>query len=170
MPSDTQKAFFVLRAFNVEIASIKEMHHARHQGDSGRKDTSPTLALQLRLQWWSDAIRQIYGEKIERSSDPSLANLSLSCWESPIVRALDVVNREMNFTRRFLERLIEARELDLELNQFGTMEEAATYAEKSVSSLLYLSLECFGVSSLIDGVNLLLSPILNVLIHLYWVR
>jgi len=146
MPQEIQKHFFVLRAFNAELASVKEVHHIRNQGSSGQTGTTATVALQLRLQWWNDSIRQIYGEEKQSGADPSLANLSISCWESPIVRALYHVNSEKNLTRRFLERLIDAREHDLELDQFAKMEDATRYAEKSVSSLLYLSLECFGVS------------------------
>lgn len=145
MPDHVQKSFFILRAFNAELASVKEIHYARNQ-DSAMKSTSPSIGLQLRLKWWIDAIREIYGDDRDSdNNDPSLANLSISCWESPIVRALYLSNQEMNFTRRFLERLVESRELDLELDQFGTLDDAKRYAEHSVSSLLYLTLECFGV-------------------------
>lgn len=145
MPQEAQRAFFVLRAFNAELASVKEIHHARPGGETG--SASKSVALQLRLQWWNDAIKQIYGEDTKKlQKDPSLASLSISCWESPIVRALYKVNQEKQFTRRFLERLVEARETDLDVDQFATFDEAKNYAEQSVSSLLYLTLESLGVS------------------------
>ncbi|KAL7561922.1 hypothetical protein ACA910_022482 [Epithemia clementina (nom. ined.)] len=147
MPRKVQKAFFILRAFNAELASIKGEHHARSKGATatGTMDLPKQYALQMRLQWWNNAISHIYGEEIERISDPSFANLSISCWESPIVRALSAANQEMKFTRRFLERLIESRQNDVEIMQFSTLEETKNYAEQSVSSLLYLTLECLGV-------------------------
>lgn len=150
MPPGVQKAYFALRAFNAEIASIKGEHHARSRTTTPSTATTAfqpsTIALQIRLQWWNDAIRQIYGEQPARSPDPSLLNLSISCWKSPIVRALHTANQEHKFTRRFLERLIEARQSDLDINQYSTVQDMANYAEYSVSSLLYLTLECFGVS------------------------
>ena len=156
MPHRVQKAFFAIRAFNAEIASIKGGHHTRSRESTGTQDSSTkTHMLQVRLQWWTDAIAQIYGDPPPHISDPALANLSVSCWKSPIVRALNAANEESNLTRRFLERLVEARQSDLELSQFGTMEEAANYAEQSVSSLLYLSLECNGVSVSFGGFDTL---------------
>eukprot|EP00527_Entomoneis_sp_CCMP2396_P006676 CAMPEP_0198144276 /NCGR_PEP_ID=MMETSP1443-20131203/14348_1 /TAXON_ID=186043 /ORGANISM="Entomoneis sp., Strain CCMP2396" /LENGTH=291 /DNA_ID=CAMNT_0043807639 /DNA_START=281 /DNA_END=1153 /DNA_ORIENTATION=+ len=148
MPTKAQKAYFVLRAFNAEIASVKEIHYARQQGGPS-SSPSQSIALQLRLQWWNNAIRQVYGDvdDVDKRNrrDPALVNLSISCWDSPIVRALYHVNQEHNLTRRFLERLVEAREEDLDLDQYETLEDAKRYAEQSVSSLLYLSLETFGV-------------------------
>ena len=147
MPQKNQKAYFILRAFNAEIASIKGEQQMRSRGDLNVQEMPKQYALQMRFQWWLDAIRQIYGEEQEREHDPSLLNLSISCWESPIVRALYYANNEVQFTRRFLERLIEARQTDCEINQFTTLDESTNYAERSVSNLLYLTLECCGVSS-----------------------
>jgi NADH dehydrogenase [ubiquinone] 1 alpha subcomplex assembly factor 6 len=162
MPSAAQKAYFAVRAFNVEISSIKDGHNLRK---SGQRDTAGTLVLQIRMQWWRDALNEIYDSEdvndntskqssssstntsiIEgNASDPIAKNLSIASWHSPVVRALDVANRESNLTRRFLERLIDVRENDLDVNQYKTMADVVSYAEESVSSLLYLSLECTGV-------------------------
>jgi NADH dehydrogenase [ubiquinone] 1 alpha subcomplex assembly factor 6 len=110
------------------------------------------------MQWWRDALHEIYdnSEVASTSStntsiakrnatDPILSSLSVASWHSPVVRALDVANRECNLTRRFLERLIDVRESDLDVNQYKTMADAVAYSEESASSLLYLSLECTGV-------------------------
>jgi NADH dehydrogenase [ubiquinone] 1 alpha subcomplex assembly factor 6 len=154
MPSAAQKAYFAVRAFNVELASIKDGHNLRR---SGQRDSAATLVLQIRMQWWRDALHEIYdnsnGDTASTSTnitkrnatDPILSNLSIASWHSPVVRALDVANRECNLTRRFLERLIDSRETDLDVNQYKSMADAVAYAEESVSSLLYLSLECTGV-------------------------
>ena len=150
MPSVAQKAYFAIRAFNVELASVKDGHNVRRGGEKAQsRDTATTMVLQMRMQWWRDALKQIYGEEIEnnKSSDPStgMLNFSIDCWHSPIVRALAAANEEHDLTRRFLERLIDARDADLEVRQWNTLDEVATYSEESVSSLLYLSLECTGV-------------------------
>jgi NADH dehydrogenase [ubiquinone] 1 alpha subcomplex assembly factor 6 len=101
------------------------------------------------MQWWRDALAEIYDGAPKRSApkgpDPTLSNLSIACWHSPVVRALHVANQEHDLTRRILERLIDVRETDLAVNQYKSMADVVAYAEESVSSLLYLSLECTGV-------------------------
>lgn len=150
VPKRAQRSYFAIRAFNAELASIKDGSSLRRRGGGGiqQGETAATLAVQMRMQWWRDAVGTIYGDDPRNtSSDPTLANLSISCWHSPVVRALHRAVKENNLTRRFLERLIESREADLEINQYPSLEEAVNYAEQSVSSLLYLSLECAGVST-----------------------
>ena len=151
MPKKSQRAFFALRAFNVELASVKGSHNLRKRGDTGGlTDTPTTVALQMRMQWWKDALGEIYEEPSSPpASDPVLQNLSISCWNSPIVRALDNANQEVGFTRRFLDRLIDSLALDLEVQQLATLDESINYADETVSSLLYLTLETVGVSNLI---------------------
>ena len=148
MPKKAQRAFFALRAFNVELASVKGSHNLRKKGDTGGlQDTTTTVALQIRMQWWKEALGEIYGEPSSAPvSDPALQNLTTSCWNSPIVRALDNANHEVGFTRRFLDRLIDSRAMDLEVQQLTTLDDSINYAEETVSSLLYLSLETVGVS------------------------
>jgi len=155
MPKRAQQSYFAIRAFNAELASVKDGSSLRRRGVGagfgGGETTAATLAMSMRMQWWREAVGTIYGDdassrhRTGSSVDPALVNLSISCWHSPVVRALDRANRESTLTRRFLERLIESREADLEVTQYLTMEESVNYAEHSVSSLLYLSLECAGV-------------------------
>ena len=118
------------------------------------------IALKMPMQWWRDALDEIYSidddsgtnergnDKEERGMKFSMSSTSasISCWHSPIVRALCQANREVNLTHRFLQRLIDARESDLDVQQLETLQDAAQYAEETVSSLLYLTLECTGVS------------------------
>lgn len=101
------------------------------------------------MQWWKDAVKEIYGDSdVVVPTDPTLLNLSISCWNSPIVRALEVAHQQVGFTRRFLDRLIDSRTLDLDVRQLITLDESINYAEQTVSSLLYLTLETVGVSTL----------------------
>ena len=152
MPQKSQRAFFALRAFNVELASVKGTHNLRKMEQGGDiTDTPTTMALQMRMQWWRDALVEIYGDDDSSSQstpDRPLQNLSISCWNSPIVRSLDLANQQVGFTRSFLDRLIDSRALDLEVQQLKTLDDSINYAEETVSSLLYLTLETVGVSSL----------------------
>jgi hypothetical protein len=191
LPSYAQNAYFALRAFNVEIASIKDTSTIRYnQRSSGHDDhnnndnpfeakpTAPpsVLALQLRMQWWRNAIDVIYQQDsptlhvattsppttetpnyISASNDTfkqqenqqnalfdtirTTKNASLY-WNNPIVRSLHRAHEQVQFTKRFLERIIDIRETDLFIDQYSTITDCCTYADETISNLLLLTLEC----------------------------
>lgn len=144
MPSRARKSYFAVRAYNVELASVKDGSERRR----AYGETGSSLGLRMRMQWWRDALGQLYKEpsaQDELSPQGFLAHTAETCWHNPVVRALSVAIEEKNLTRRFLERLLDAREYDLDVQQMATMEDAKMYAEDTWSSLLYLSLECAGV-------------------------
>jgi len=198
LPNESQGPYFAVRALNAELASVKDgssltrgtkqlaqQQQQQRQGDDATSATSTTttlapssIALQMRMQWWRDAIGTVYGDgdvddggggggggRVARS--PLAQSLSISCWRSPVVRALhraakvgggtstrsssrdgnDNDDGDLGLTRRFLERLVDAREDDLDVVQYATLEDSVRYAESTASSLLYLSLECLGVRS-----------------------
>lgn len=160
MPSYTQQSYFALRAFNVELASIKDGQHSSlsqrrmQQNDDSTAARISSLALQIRMQWWKDAIAEVYiqrGSMTETNLSQTVpwthqSASSVSHWKSPIVRALAVAVEKHSLTRRFLERLVEARERDLTQNEpYETMKQVLDYSEESVSSLLYLQLELLGI-------------------------
>jgi NADH dehydrogenase [ubiquinone] 1 alpha subcomplex assembly factor 6 len=180
LPSEAQNSYFAIRAFNVELASVKDgssnrMRQQQHGGIATAAaeigGMTSTIALQMRMQWWREALQEIYSMDGDDSSsnvgtvpqppkngvhrmDPNAAAAatrlasasSISCWKSPVVRALCEANRKTKLTRRFLERLIDAREMDINVKQLATLQDASNYAEETVSSLLYLTLECTNVS------------------------
>ena len=133
MPSRVTRAYFSLKAFNAEVAAIKD----GHSRSSSLRSEGTSLALQLRMQWWMDAIDQIYSDTSTTVND--------SYGHSPVVRSLARAHDEFHLTRRFLERLIESRRADLDVTQYQTMEDLIRYTEDSVSTLLYLSLETLGM-------------------------
>lgn len=147
MPSHSRKSYFAVRAYNVELASIKDISEQR-RASGGGGEGGASLGLRMRMQWWRDALGQLYNDA-PVSEEPSpqgfLAHTAEACWHNPVVRALYVAIEEKELTRRFLERLLDAREADLDIQQMATMEDAKQYAEDTWSSLLYLSLECAGV-------------------------
>jgi len=63
---------------------------------------------------------------------------------NPIARSLRHVahQRHNDFTKRYMFRLIDARDLDLDRLQFNDIQELYEYAEDTSCSLLRLSLEC----------------------------
>ena len=168
MPSTAARdAYFAVRAFNVEVASVKDggglgRRRPRSEasvssvdagGDMGEMDA--TLASRLRMQWWRDAVAEMYEEKdgddeSSKPFEPSSAGFlsqtySASRKHNPIVRELTRASEDVNLTRRFLDRMIDAREHDLDVSQYDTVRDLVHYGEATSSSLLYLALECCDV-------------------------
>jgi len=138
MPKEAQKAYFALQAFNIELATIKDAS-ARLRGGA----ENSTLAIQLKFQRWKDLIQGIYNDNNSHTTD---SHTSLESFASdPVACSLARAVHDKNLTRRFLERLVESREADVEVVQVNTVQELSRYAEESVSSRLYLTLECMGV-------------------------
>ena len=149
MPPKAREPFFAIRAFNVELASIKD---TRHRSMSEIKLTEKSnIATHLRMEWWRSALNSIYNEPIlsKTNDDRSVSSLMISVAASqklnPVVRSLHRAVTEFNLTRRFLERLIESRENDLDVSQLEDIQQLIKYSEDSVGSFLYLSLECCDV-------------------------
>jgi NADH dehydrogenase [ubiquinone] 1 alpha subcomplex assembly factor 6 len=184
LPHESRKAYFAVRAYNVELASIKDgsvntmasssnrntNNNASSATETRSGGSGSTLALKVRMQWWRDAIHQLYD--IEKDSDDNHNNhnnspvgsggrggdvvrsqqdilfsqsMAASYYKNPIVRVLKYAIQEKQLTRRFLERLLEARENDLDCDQPDTVEDMVRYADSIFSSLLYLSLETTNV-------------------------
>ncbi len=190
MPSSAREAYFALRAFNVEIATIKDStssstasfsrrHGAFNNSNSENNhynmlggDVDPSFASRLRMRWWADAITEIFDNvTVELDDDeeesvqvcnggmepryPPLQFSSLQGRSSgggmhnnPTLRSLRHAIREHQLTHRFLRRMTEAREFDLDVVQHDRLRDVAQYGEDTVSNMLYSTLECVGVSSL----------------------
>ena len=185
MPGSIRQSYFALRAFNVEIASIKDTYNVRNSGlpgSTGTVDYTSSFGLQMRIQWWKNAIDQIYNKvgtkddnnnettntttindtgttgstsnSTQSNNNAEYISIATSCWNSPIIRSLDrTINTTYTtydklLTKRFLEQLIDAREYDLQISQYPTVDNLLSYCEDTVSTLFYLSLELSGVSSI----------------------
>jgi NADH dehydrogenase [ubiquinone] 1 alpha subcomplex assembly factor 6 len=152
LPKDARRSFFAIRSFNIELASIKDSQHSRNSVHTDNTATSKdsSLALKVRMQWWREALDHIYDGRNVMEHNPSHANdlpnlLAQSYGKNPVVRILQDAVKDKQLTRRFLERLLEAREGDLTVQQPVTEQEMLEYADAIQSSLLYLSLETCGV-------------------------
>ena len=150
MPNNARKQYFALRAFNAELASIKDGPERRKVRPS--EETGASLAQRMRFQWWREALHGLYpgddssgGMNDTAGAEGFTLTMATSYGHNPVVRALGRAVQESNLTRRFLERLLDAREADLDIRQLPTLDNAIMYAEDSSSSLLYLTLECCGV-------------------------
>lgn len=91
VPNKQRQAYFAVRAFNIEIAMIKDQiprntHHA------GR----------LRIQFWKDLLNALYGKESQGSFNAAHANV-------PILKALEAAVTENDLTLRWFERALEGR-------------------------------------------------------------
>ena len=117
-PAGRREALFILYAFNYEIARVRE------------SVTAPMLG-QIRLQWWREIIDAAYAGAAARRHE--------------IAEPLTQVIRDFRLTRASLDRLIDARERDLDEAPPLTLAALEDYAEASSGSLVRLALEILGM-------------------------
>ncbi len=112
-------ALFALLLFNAEIARVREV-------------VSEPMLGQIRLQWWREAIDEIYrgGGRRHEVADP-------------LAEAI----RTHGLSRRYFERLIDARETDLDDTPPENMAALEHYAEESAAPLVSLALEIAGADA-----------------------
>jgi NADH dehydrogenase [ubiquinone] 1 alpha subcomplex assembly factor 6 len=113
-PSRLQPALWALLGFNLEIARVREV-------------VSQPILGQIRLQWWRDALDEIYTGKPVRRHEVA----------TPLADAI----RRHDITRTHLDRMIDAREQDLADTPPPTLAALETYVEDTSSRLLYAELE-----------------------------
>jgi phytoene synthase len=117
-PARHRPALFALYAFNFEIARIRETVR------------EPLLG-RIRLQWWRDAIAEIYAGAAPRRHD--------------VAEALAAAIRAYQLSREHFDALLNARELDLTDAPPESFEALEAYAEGSSASVVLLALEILGV-------------------------
>jgi NADH dehydrogenase [ubiquinone] 1 alpha subcomplex assembly factor 6 len=118
-PADQREALFALYAFNHEIAKTRSVV------------TDPTLGL-IRLQWWQDCLDEVRAGQVRRHA---------------VVEPLAAAIRDHSLDVAFLERLIAAREADLDDNGHATLECLTAYAEVTSAPLVQLSLQILGAAT-----------------------
>ncbi|XP_036930241.1 NADH dehydrogenase (ubiquinone) complex I, assembly factor 6 isoform X1 [Acanthopagrus latus] len=117
LPKEARRSSLALRAFNVELAQVKD------------SVSQKTIGL-MRMQFWKAAIEEIYRD------DPPNQPVSAELW-----RAV----KKHYLTKRWLLRIITEREKDLDDRAYRSLQELEAYSENTQSSLIYLLLECLGV-------------------------
>lgn len=107
---------------NAEVASIKDSIRSNH------------LTGKIRLQWWRERIFALY------ESQGAVASR-----ETLLLSELERAVQQHDLTRRWFERILDARDQDLDVEQPFSLAELEAYADKTAASLMYLTLECLGV-------------------------
>ncbi|RHY87050.1 hypothetical protein DYB37_011791 [Aphanomyces astaci] len=130
LPTPSRDAFYAIRAFNIEIARIK---------DSSR--TNPGAG-KLRIQWWRQRLHDLF-DKRNAASAPT---------DHVVLAELHAAIHKHQLTQRWFDRILEAREMDLEVDNPTSMRDLDMYAEKTAASMLHLTLECLDHQATVDDV------------------
>jgi NADH dehydrogenase [ubiquinone] 1 alpha subcomplex assembly factor 6 len=113
-PTKRRQNLWAVLAFNLEVARVREA-------------VSQPMLGQIRLQWWREAIDEIYDGRVVRRHD--------------IVRPLaDAIGRR-GLSRRSFDAIIDARERDLAETPPATLAELESYASDSAGELFALLAE-----------------------------
>jgi NADH dehydrogenase [ubiquinone] 1 alpha subcomplex assembly factor 6 len=129
-PSDRRESLWAILAFNLEIAKTRE------------RVREPMLG-QIRLQWWRDAISEIFAGKPR---------------EHAVVIALARATAAHHLSRAALEELIDARETDLNPDPPPSLAALEEYAEQSAGPLLSLLAQTLGAGLPVDVCRRLAAP------------
>ena len=116
-PAAARDGLLALLGFNLEVAKVREV-------------ISEPLIGRIRLEWWREAIDEIYAGKPPRRHE--------------IVLALAQTIERHNLTRTHLDAVIDGREFDLEDAPPADCAALESYAEATSSRLLYAELEVLG--------------------------
>jgi NADH dehydrogenase [ubiquinone] 1 alpha subcomplex assembly factor 6 len=117
-PAERRDALFALYAFNYEIARIREAVR------------EPMLGL-MRLQWWRDALEEIYAGKQPRRHG--------------VVAPLAEAIRTHGLSKTHFDALVDGRARDMEEVPPETMGALENYASDTSGRLILLALEVLGV-------------------------
>jgi NADH dehydrogenase [ubiquinone] 1 alpha subcomplex assembly factor 6 len=118
-PPDRREDLMALYAFNLEVAKTRETV------------TEPTLGF-IRLQWWRDALAEIYDGRAPRRHE--------------VVEPLAAAIRARNIPRAGFDRILDTRERDLEDRPVASLEELEAYADGSSGEVTALALAMLGVA------------------------
>jgi phytoene synthase len=123
-PADRRAALYALLAFNLEIAKVRETV------------TEPLLG-QIRLQWWREAIAQIYDDGPDRT---------LEARRHAVVNPLAEAIHGHDLSRHAFEQMIDGREHDLVDAPPETLAALIDYVDATAGSLFHLAARTLGAS------------------------
>ena len=114
---ETRERLLLLYAFHYELAKVPEL-------------VSEPMIGAIRYQWWRDAIAEIYDGKPVRQHE--------------IAVPLAVLIADCEIPRFWLDKLIDARERDLDPQPFSGLDEAKAYCRDTSGLLMQLAVKVTG--------------------------
>ncbi|KAK7113841.1 NADH dehydrogenase (ubiquinone) complex I, assembly factor 6-like [Littorina saxatilis] len=119
LPKHVQRAVFAVRAFNVEIAQVRDVVSEKAIGA-------------MRMQFWKDFLGSL-GKGVPP--------------QTPVAVELSGATEYFKLPKRHFNNIIDARDQQLNKDGFSTVQELEKYAEVTASSLHYLTLACLGIQN-----------------------
>lgn len=123
-PASARPHLFAIYAWNFEVAKTAEI-------------VSQPVAGQMRLQFWRDAIKEIYSGSVR---------------DHPVARALAEAIRGHQLPRPLFDELIDAREADLEPAPFADMDALEAYADATSGNVMRLAADVLSGDATPDDV------------------
>jgi len=120
LPEEARRGATAVRAFNIEIAQVRDSIKDRMIGD-------------MRMQFWRDAVDSMY--------DPKKAVPK----GNPIIAELHSAIEAHRLSKSWLMRVIESRQDHLAEKPHATLDALENYSETTVSSINYLILETLNI-------------------------
>ena len=118
-PGDRREDLLALYAFNLELARAREQ-------------VSEKMLGRIRLQWWREAVGEIYSGTPRRHA---------------VIEPLYAAVKRYGLDRALLDRMIDARESDMDAAPPRDLPALEAYAEGTAGSLAALSLGVLGVAN-----------------------
>ena len=119
-PPDDRAALFVLYAFNLEVARAPWV-------------TKEAMIAEMRLQWWADAIEEIYGDGDVRRHE--------------VVSPLAALITDKGLERAAFDRLIEARRWDIYKEPHKDQAALDQYISDTSAGLMWLAAQALGADA-----------------------
>ncbi len=117
-PADRREDLLALYAFNLELARTREQ-------------VSEPMLGRIRLQWWREAVAEIYSGTPRRHA---------------VIQPLHAAAKRHGLDRALLDRLIDARETDLDGAPPSDLAALEDYADGTAGALAALSLGMLGIT------------------------
>ncbi|KAF7346324.1 UPF0551 protein, mitochondrial [Mycena sanguinolenta] len=117
-----QDGYFAIKAFSTELAMIQD-------------NVSVATIGAVRMQFWRDAVRDIYADKPPRH---------------PVALALHRATQNASLPAYHLKRIVDARDEELRTTSYPTSDALVAHAESVSSSVLYLLLALRGLGGAED--------------------
>ncbi|GFQ79706.1 NADH dehydrogenase complex I, assembly factor 6 [Trichonephila clavata] len=120
LPEPVKSAAFVIRAFNVEIAQVRD-------------SVSTSSIGQMRMKFWKDALDRTFAD------NPP---------EQPVTQELAKLLNRCKLSKSWFSRLISSREALLNDKPFVSVRDLENYCDQAFVSVYYLILQASGISDM----------------------
>ncbi|KAJ7780669.1 isoprenoid synthase domain-containing protein [Mycena maculata] len=121
-PPELQDGYFAIKAFSTELAMVQD-------------NVSVATIGSVRMQFWRDAVRDIYADKPPRH---------------PVALALHAATQAANLPAYHLNRIVDARDAELQADSYPSSDALVAHAESVSASVLYLLLALRGLGGPAD--------------------